>query len=90
VIVAQISASSGECGLNKGNATSGVLTVTTGGTTVASIDLVGSYVTSDFKLSAGSGGSGTTITNPQGGQGSATIAGNSVLDISTLDSSNVT
>jgi hypothetical protein len=51
------------------------------GTTVASIDLVGSYVTSDFKLSAGSGGSGTIITDPKGGQGSLTIAGGSVLDI---------
>jgi hypothetical protein len=35
---------------------------------VARIDLVGSYVTSDFKLSAGIGGSGTIITHPQGGQ----------------------
>jgi hypothetical protein len=51
-----------------GNSTSGVLTVTSGSTTVASIDLVGSYVTSDFHLAAGSGGSGTIITDPQGGQ----------------------
>ena len=66
-----------------GNTTSGVLTVTSGGTTVASIDLIGSYVTSDFHLAAGSGGSGTIITDPQGGQTSATIAAGSVLDINT-------
>jgi autotransporter passenger strand-loop-strand repeat protein len=64
-----------------GNSTSGVLTVTSGSTTVASIHLAGSYVTSDFHLAAGSGGNGTIITDPQGGQGSLTIAGGSVLDI---------
>jgi hypothetical protein len=71
-----------------GTTTSGVLTLTSGGTTVASIDLIGSYVTSDFKLSAGTGGSGTIITDPQGG--STTIAGGSVLDISAPDTGKVT
>ena len=73
-----------------GNTTSGVLTVTSGGTTVASIDLIGSYVTSDFHLAAGSGGSGTIITDPQGGQTSATIAAGSVLDINTPESGQIT
>jgi autotransporter passenger strand-loop-strand repeat protein len=71
-----------------GTTTSGVLTVTSSGTKVASIDLVGSYVTSDFHLTSGSGGSGTIITDPQGGH--ATIAGGSVLDINTPDQSKVT
>ncbi len=44
---------------------SGVLTVTSGGTTVAKINLVGSgYTTASFQLNAGSGGGGTIITDP--------------------------
>jgi hypothetical protein len=42
----------------------GVLTVTSGGETVATLHLAGSYVTSDFHLSAGPGGSGTVLTDP--------------------------
>lgn len=45
---------------------SGVLTVTSSGATVATIDIVGSHVTSDFKLRAGSGGSGIITTDPAG------------------------
>jgi hypothetical protein len=41
-----------------------VLTISSGGNAVASIDFAGSYVTSNFKLSAGPGGSGTIITDP--------------------------
>ena len=52
---------------------------------MATIDLVGSYVTSNFHLAAGNGGSGTIITDPQ-----ATIAGGSVLAISMPASSKVT
>src|SRR5262249_3251018 len=74
----------------KGNTTSGVLTVTSSGTTLASIDLIGSYVTSDFHLTSGSGGSGTIITDPQGGDASTTIAGGSVFDINTPNSGNAT
>jgi hypothetical protein len=47
-----------------GGTSGGVLTVTSGATTVATISMIGSYVTSDFKLAAGSGGSGTVITDP--------------------------
>jgi hypothetical protein len=47
-----------------GSTASGVLKVTSGGTTVATISMTGAYVTSDFTLAAGSGGSGTVITDP--------------------------
>ena len=44
---------------------SGVLTVTSGGTAVAKINLLGTgYTTSGFHLSSGPGGSGTIITDP--------------------------
>ena len=78
-----------------GNTTSGVLTVTSGGTTVATIDMVGPYVTSNFTLTAGSGGIGTIITDPsiteqQAGNAPATIAGGTVLEINTPDFGKVT
>jgi hypothetical protein len=47
-----------------GNTTSGVLTVMSGAAIVATIAMLGSYVTSNFTLSAGVGGSGTIITDP--------------------------
>jgi hypothetical protein len=56
---------------------SGVLTISSGGSIVATIDFAGAYVTSDFHLSGGSGGSGTIITDPTvvgGGVQSANIA----------------
>jgi hypothetical protein len=46
-----------------GNTTSGVLTVTSGGTVVAKIATVGSYATASFKLGADSGGH-VQITDP--------------------------
>jgi hypothetical protein len=54
-----------------------VLTISSGGSIVATIDFAGAYVTSDFHLSGGSGGSGTIITDPTvvgGGVQSANIA----------------
>jgi autotransporter passenger strand-loop-strand repeat protein/probable HAF family extracellular repeat protein len=50
-----------------GSTASGVLKVVSGATTVATISMTGAYVTSDFTLAAGSGGSGTIITDPSGG-----------------------
>jgi hypothetical protein len=50
-----------------GSTSSGVLTVTSGVTTVATISMTGSYFTSNFILSAGAGG-GTIITDPSGGR----------------------
>jgi autotransporter passenger strand-loop-strand repeat protein len=47
-----------------GSTASGVLKVVSGAITVATISMTGAYVTSDFTLSAGSGGSGTIITDP--------------------------
>jgi hypothetical protein len=47
-----------------GSTASGVLKVVSGATTVATISMTGAYVTSDFTLTAGSGGSGTVITDP--------------------------
>jgi hypothetical protein len=55
---------------------SGTLTVTSGGSTVAEITLSGNYVTSDFHVSAGTGGT-VEITDPTvvgGGVQSANIA----------------
>jgi len=60
-----------------GNTASGVLKITSGTATVATISMTGSYVTSDFTLAAGSGGSGTVITDPSvvaGGVQSPSIA----------------
>lgn len=47
-----------------GNATSGVLTVTSGATVVAEINMVGNYTTSSFKLGADSNGH-VEIADPQ-------------------------
>ena len=57
--------------------------------------MVGSYVTSNFTLSAGSGGIGTIITDPSvteqpAGNAPATIASGTVLEINTPDSGKVT
>jgi hypothetical protein len=49
-----------------GGTASGVLKVVSGATTVATISMTGAYVTSNFTLAAGSGGSGTIITDPSG------------------------
>ena len=43
---------------------SGVLTVTSSGTVVATIDFVGAYTSGNFHLTSGAGGSGTIITDP--------------------------
>ena len=51
-------------GVVSGSYKSGVLTVTSGGTAVATIHLAGSYVTADFQLASGASGSGTIITDP--------------------------
>jgi hypothetical protein len=47
-----------------GSTTSGILKVTSGGVTVAKIAMIGSYTSANFHLAAGSGGSGTIITDP--------------------------
>jgi hypothetical protein len=57
-----------------GTATSGVLKVVSGATTVATIGMLGSYSSSNFTLSAGAGGSGTIITDPSGPLYSANLA----------------
>ena len=77
-----------------GNTTSGVLTVSSGGTTVAEINLVGTYMTSNFHITSGIGGT-VKITDPsvaeqQPGNAPATIAGGTVLEINTPDSGKVT
>ena len=52
-----------------------MLTITSGGHTVASLHLVGPYVTSNFTLSSGAGGSTEIIDPPvAGGVGSANAA----------------
>ena len=76
------------------NATSGTLRVSSGGTVVADITFVGAYVTSNFHISSGAGGS-VQITDPSvavqpSGNARATIAGGSVLEINTPDSGKVT
>jgi hypothetical protein len=73
----------------------GVLTITSGTKTVATIDMSGSYVPSNFHLRAGSGGSGTIITDPsvtgqQSSHAAAVIGGGTVLEVNTLDSGKVT
>ncbi len=82
----------------------GVLTVTSGGAVVATIDMVGKYAASDFRLTSGSGGSGTIITDPAVGGGGrvetgfgatndidqASIALGANLTLAYLEHSNVT
>jgi hypothetical protein len=73
----------------------GVLTITSATKTVATIDMSGSYVTSNFHLRAGSGGIGTIITDPsvteqQSGNPAAVIGGGTVLEVNTPDSGKVT
>ena len=73
----------------------GVLTITSGTKTVATINMSGSYVTSNFNLRAASGGIGTIITDPsvteqQSGNAAAVIGGGTVLDVNTLNSGKVT
>jgi hypothetical protein len=73
----------------------GVLTVTSGAVTVATINMDGSYVTSNFHLRAGAGGIGTIITDPsvterQAGNAAAVIGGGMVLEANTPNSGNVT
>ncbi len=76
-----------------GSNTGGVLTVSSGGTAVAEITLVGTYKTSNFHISSGIGDS-VKITDPsaeqQPGNAPATIAGGTVLEINTADSGKVT
>ena len=74
--------------------TSGTLRVSSGGTEVADITFVGAYVTSNFHISSGAGGT-VEITDPSvavqpSGNARATIAGGSVLEINTPDSGKVT
>ena len=47
-----------------GNTKSGVLTVTSSGTVVATINMTGNYSSGNFHLTSGAGGSGTIITDP--------------------------
>jgi hypothetical protein len=73
----------------------GVLTITSGTKTVATINMSGSYVTSNFHLRAGSGGIGTIITDPsvtepQSGNAAAVIGGGAVLEVNTSDSGKAT
>ena len=73
----------------------GVLTITSGTKTVATIDMSGSYVTSNFHLRAGAGGIGTVITDPsvteqQSGNAATVIGGGTVLELNTPDSGKVT
>jgi hypothetical protein len=72
-----------------------VLTITSGTKTVATINMSGSYVTSNFHLRAGSGGIGTIITDPlvteqQPGNTAAVIGGGTVLEMNTPASGKVT
>jgi hypothetical protein len=73
---------------------SGVLKVTSGGHTVASINMVGDYTTADFH--PGNDGSGhLEITDPlvveqKSGNASATIAADTVLEVKVSDSGKVT
>ena len=57
----------------------GVLIVTSSGATVAEIDLAGRYVTSNFDLTSGAGGSGTIITDPPAPQGGNAHSANIAL-----------
>ena len=57
----------------------GVLIVTSSGATVAEIDLTGRYVTSNFELTSGAGGSGTIITDPPAPQGGEVHSANIAL-----------
>jgi hypothetical protein len=74
---------------------SGVLTVTSGGHTVASINMVGHYVTSNFHLGAGFGGD-VSITDPpvvleqKPGNAATTISAGEELEIKVPDSGRVT
>ena len=75
------------------NATSGTLIVSSGGTVVADITLVGAYVSSNFHISSGVGGT-VEITDPSVaeqpyGNAPATIAGGTVLEINTPDAGKV-
>ncbi len=78
------------------NFSGSVLTITSGAKTVATINMSGSYVTSDFHLRAGSGGIGTIITDPSGteqqqsGSAAAVIGGGTVLAANATDSGIVT
>ena len=65
--------------------TSGTLMVTSGGTEVADISLVGAYVTGNFHVSSGAGGT-VEITDPSvagqpSGDAPAQIAGGTLLDM---------
>ena len=53
--------------------------MSSGGTLVATIDMTGKYVTSDFNLAAGSGGSGIIITDPDGHHGGKVHSANIAL-----------
>jgi hypothetical protein len=73
----------------------GVLAITSGTKTVATINMSGSYVTSNFHLRAGAGGIGTVITDPsvteqQSGNAATVIGGGTVLEVNTPDSGKVT
>jgi hypothetical protein len=77
-----------------GSFSGGVLTITSGTKTVATIDMSGSYVTSNFHLRAGAGGIGTIITDPSGteqqsGNAAAVIDGGAVLEVNTPNSGKV-
>lgn len=73
---------------------SGVLKVTSGGHTLATIHMVGHYTTADFH-SSNDGTGHLTITDPpvvkqKSGNAPATIAADTVLEVKVLDSGEVT
>ena len=70
--------------------TSGTLKVSSGGTAVADITLVGAYATSNFHVSSAAGGT-VEITDPSvAEQPSGNIAGGNVLEVNTPDLDKVT
>ena len=73
---------------------SGVLKVTSGGHTLASVNMVGHYTTADF-TPGNDGNAHLEITDPpvveqKPGNASATIAANTVLEVKVLDSGQIT
>jgi len=78
-----------------GSFSGGALTITSGTKTVATIDMSGSYVTSNFHLRAGAGGIGTIITDPSGTEqqpsnAAAVIEGGTVLEVNAPNPGKVT
>jgi len=95
VELTSVTFASGQMGSSySGTATSGVLTITSGGTVVAAINFVGAYTLSNFLVT--SDGSGhVKITDPSmieqpSDNAPAMIAGGTVLEVNTPDNGKVT